>query len=98
MHVDRYVVSDRAVGSVLIVVPTPILQLFPGIRKTHEPVGVQTLRPELAVEGFDEPVVGRFTRSGEVEGGIVGIRPEIEVVRDEFATVTTPDRLRVYAG
>ena len=62
MHGDRDVVSDRAVGPVLVVVPTPILQLFAGIRKAHEPVRVQAFGPELAVESFDEPVVGRFAR------------------------------------
>ena len=60
MHGNRDVVSDRAVGSVLIVVPAPILQLFPGIRKAHEPVGVQTFRSQLAVERLYEPVVCGF--------------------------------------
>ena len=62
MHGDRVEISDRTMGSVLIVVATPILQLFAGIRKAHEPVRIQAFRPELAVEGFDEPVVGRFSR------------------------------------
>ena len=51
MHGNRDVVSDRAVGSVLVVVPAPILQLFAGVGKAHEPMAVQTLRPELAVVG-----------------------------------------------
>lgn len=77
MYVDLDVVSDRAVGSVLVVVPTPIVQLFAGIRKAHEPLGVQAFRPELAVEGEKEkgtdpvdlspterePIVGRSSRS-----------------------------------
>lgn len=58
MHGDRDVVSDRAVRSVLVVVSTPILQLFLGIRKAHEPVCVQTLRSQLTIEGLNEPVVG----------------------------------------
>ena len=62
MHGDRDVISDRTVGSVFVIVSTPIFQLFAGIRKAHEPVGVQAFRPELAVERFDEPVVGRFSR------------------------------------
>lgn len=45
-------------GSVFVVVSTPILQLFLGIRKAHEPVRVQALRAELAVERVDEPVIG----------------------------------------
>ena len=50
MHGDRDVVSDRAVRSVFVVVSTPIFQLFAGVGKAHEPVGVQAFRPELAVE------------------------------------------------
>ena len=57
MHGDRDVVSDRAVGLVLIVVPTPILELFAGVGKAHEPARIQALGAELAVEGLDEPVV-----------------------------------------
>lgn len=41
MQGDRDVVSDRAVGSDLVVVPTPILQFFAGVGKAHEPVLVQ---------------------------------------------------------
>ena len=60
MYGNRDVVSDRAMRSVLIVVPTPILQLFPGVRKAHEPVGVQAFCPQLAVERLDEAIVGGF--------------------------------------
>lgn len=59
---DRDVVSDRAVGSVFVVVSTPILQLFAGVGKAHEPVGVQAFRSELAVERLDEAVVGGLDR------------------------------------
>lgn len=93
MHGDRDVVSDRAVGSVLVVVPTPILQLFAGVGKAHEPVCVQTLRPEFAVERLDEPVVRGFPGPREVEGDVVGIGPEIEVPGDELAAIIDPDRL-----
>lgn len=61
------VVSDRAVVAVLIVVSTPILQLFTGIGKAHEPMGIQALGAELAVERFGEPVVGRLSKTGEVQ-------------------------------
>ena len=61
MHGDRDVVSDRAVGTILVVVSTPTFQLFTGVGKAHEPVCVQALRSKLAVEGFDEPIVRRLT-------------------------------------
>lgn len=60
MHGDRDVVSDRAVRSDLVVVSTPILQLFAGIGKRHEPVGVQTFRSELPVARFDEHVANQL--------------------------------------
>lgn len=50
MQGDRDVISDRPVGSVLVVVPTPSLQFFLCVRKAHEPVRVQAFPPELAVE------------------------------------------------
>ena len=56
MQRDRDVVSDRRMRPILIVVSTPILHLFAGVRKGEEPVGVQTFRPELAVERLDERV------------------------------------------
>lgn len=61
MHGDRDVVSDRAVGTILVVVSTPTFQLFTGVGKAHEPMGVQAFRAELAVECFDEPVVRGFS-------------------------------------
>ena len=47
MQGDRDVISDGAVGSFLIVVPTPSLQFSLCVRKTYEPVRVQAFRPEL---------------------------------------------------
>ena len=93
MHRDRDVVSDRAVRSNLVVVSAPSFQLFAGVGKAHEPVGVQAFRPQLAVERLDEAVVGRLAGPGEVQGDVVGIGPEIEVAGDELAAVVDPDRL-----
>ena len=61
MYGNRDVISDRAVRPVFVVVPTPILQLFASIRKAHEPMRVQALRPQLAVERLDEAVVRRLS-------------------------------------
>lgn len=46
-----------------IVVSTPILHLFAGIRKGYEPVLVRALRREAAVERFNERVIGRLAWS-----------------------------------
>ena len=65
MHGNRNVVSDRAVGSVFVIVSTPSLQLFRGVRKAYGPMSVQAFRPELAGEHLDETVVGRLSRAGD---------------------------------
>ena len=75
---DRDVVSDRAVRSDLVVVSTPILQLFVGIGKVHEPVGIQAFGSEFAVERFDEPVVRRLAWTRE--DVIREVRPDIVCV------------------
>ncbi|MDR6955784.1 hypothetical protein J2X65_005167 [Ancylobacter sp. 3268] len=43
-----------AVRASLVVVSTPSVHLHPRVVRAHEPVGVQALRPELAVEALDE--------------------------------------------
>ena len=55
-------------------------------------MGVQTLRPELAVEGLDEAVIGGFAGPREVQNDIVGIGPEIEIPGDELTAVVDPER------
>ena len=63
VHGVRDAVSDCAMRSVLNVMSTPSLQLFAGVGKTHEPVGVQAFRAQLTVEreaGSGKAPVGRF--------------------------------------
>ena len=40
---------------------------------------VQAFRPELAIEGFDEGIVGRLAGTGEVERDATLIGPEVEI-------------------
>lgn len=47
---DRDLVPDRTMRAHLVVLSAPILQLFSGVGKGQEPMGVQALRPEAAVE------------------------------------------------
>ena len=95
MQVGRDVVPDRAVWSDLVVVSAPMLQLFAGVGKAHEPMRVQAFCPKLAVEGFDEAVVSRLSGPGEVERDVVGIGPQIEISRDELTAVVHSDRPRI---
>jgi hypothetical protein len=55
-------VADRTVRTILIIILPPSLAFEPRVVETEEPVGVQALGPELAVEGRCEGVVGRLSR------------------------------------
>lgn len=91
MQGNRDVVSDCAVGSVLIVVPTPILRLFAGICKAHEPVCVQAFRPGLAVEAFDESVLLRLAGGDVVPVEAGRLHPPQYLHAGEFSTVIGGD-------
>ena len=60
-------------------------------------MGVEALRPELAVERLDERVVGWLALPGEVEHDILLISPQVEVARDELGTLVDADRARIAA-
>ena len=47
-------------GPFFIVVSTPSLQLFLGVGKVHEPMGIQSFDPEPTIEGLYKGIVGRF--------------------------------------
>lgn len=81
--------------SLLVIVLSPILQLFDRIRKAQEPVRIQALGPEPAVEGLDECVVRRFSRPGEVKRDASSIGPQIEIPGDELGALIDPDRIRI---
>jgi tetratricopeptide (TPR) repeat protein len=78
----------------LVVVSTPSLAFSAGLVEAEEPVGVQALRPKLAVQAF-ERVVGRFARPAEVECDTAHESPQIELPANELRPVIEPDRLRV---
>ena len=60
---DRHLVADRAMWPNLIVVSTPILHLFAGVRKGQEPMLVQAFRSEAAVECLDKGIVRGLART-----------------------------------
>src|SRR5579863_4418913 len=89
----RHFVANTAVRSDLIVVSTPSLAFFTSFVEAHEPVGVQALGAELAVQAFDEGVVRGFAGPTEVECHVVQEGPEIELPADELGAVVETDRL-----
>ena len=74
---QRYLrfVADRAMRSYLVVVSTPSLAFADRVIEAHEPMGAQAFRPELAVEAFDERIVGRPPRPREVERHTLHVGP-----------------------
>ena len=76
--------------SLLVVVSTPSLAFSLRVVEAHEPVRVQAFGAELAVEGLDEGVVGRFARPREVEDDAALIGPQIEIARHELAALIEP--------
>ncbi len=75
---------------------TPILHLRARVVKAHEPIGVQALGPELAIETLDGAVVGRLAGSGEVERHALVVGPQFEVARDELAAVVDTDECWIW--
>jgi hypothetical protein len=82
-------------GPLLIIVSTPILQLFAGPRKRKEPMMVQAHRAEPAVERLEEGIVGRFARTGEVERHALLISPQIQISRHELRALIYLDGLGI---
>src|SRR5262249_17405028 len=78
-QLDRGFVADRAVWSLLVVVPTPSLAFSPRIVEAHEPMRVQAFRSEFAIERLDEGIVSGLAWSGEVERDTTLVSPQIEI-------------------
>src|SRR5258708_309349 len=79
----------------LVVVSTPSLAFSPCLVEAKKPIGVQALRPELAVQAFDEGIAGRLAGPAEVERDIAHEGPQVELLADELRPVVEPDRFRV---
>jgi len=75
-----------------VVLEAPSLDLFPGVPKIVEPVLVQTLVPELAVEALDVGVLRRFPRVDEVQLDPVTVRPGVQRLSAELPAIVGDDR------
>ena len=71
----------------------PSLAVSPRLVEAEEPVGIQALGSELAVQGLDEGVVRRLSGSAEMQCDTAHERPEIGLLADEFRPVVEPDCL-----
>lgn len=72
-ELGRRDIADRGVRPEMSVIDPPVLDLLPWVVERQEPVRVEALIPEAAIERFDERVVGRFAWPGIIHGhAIVG--------------------------
>ncbi len=75
------------VGTTLIIVDSPGLDFLLCALQGHEPVRIEAFIPAAAIEAFDDRIVRRLTRSGEVQGYSSLIRPSIQTFRDELQPI-----------
>ena len=73
----RRLMADRPMGAFLIVVLAPNLQLFTGVCKAQEPMSVETLGSESAIEVLNECIVCRLSWPREVERDTTLVSPQI---------------------
>src|SRR4051812_3218379 len=92
MKLYRRSVADRTVRTHLVVVSMPSLAFYTRLVEAEEPVRVQALRSELAVERFDERVVSRLAWPAEVERHAFDVGPEVELLADKLGSVIDADR------
>ena len=91
-------VLERPVRPILIVLLFPNLQLCPRIRQILEPVHVQALLPQAPVERLNVGIIRRLARPRELQGNLVGIRPEIYQAPGKFWTIVTTDGVGLAPG
>src|ERR1700722_17902187 len=77
-----------------VIVPAPILYLFPGVCKAQEPMRIQAFNPKPPVESFDESIVGGLARSAEVERDTPLVSPEIQIPGYKLGSLIDADRCR----
>ena len=95
MKHDGHFVADRAVRLHLVVVSTPSLAFSPCRVEAQEPVGIQALGPELALQALDEGFVGWLAWPAEVQREVVHESPQVELLADELGPVVETDGLGI---
>src|SRR5688572_20200325 len=78
----------------LVELPTPRFDLLPCVRQVGEPVKVQALVAELAVEALDERVLHGLAGPDEVQLHSALIRPGVERLAGELRSVVADDQFR----
>lgn len=61
-----------------MVLPSPVLNFSAGVVQAQKPVRVEALVPETAVDGFDERMVCRRSRTGTIQRYLALVGPQIQ--------------------
>ena len=88
----RRQIAKRTVRAPLVVLTPPDADAHPRIGKAGEPVLVQTLIPELPVEGLHESVLRGLARLDQFELDTIPVRPLVERLAGEFRSLVSTDR------
>ncbi len=92
-QIHRHPIVDGAMGSDLIVVPPPSIDLHCGILEVQKPVLVETFQSKATVERFDKRIGGGLSRKGEVLDNPVRISQQIEFFGGELARGSVRSRV-----
>jgi hypothetical protein len=85
----RHFIPDRAMRSDLVVVSTPSLAFSGRFVEGHEPVRIEALGAELAVQALDEGIVGRFAGPAVVERDLMNEGPKVKLFADELRPLSS---------
>jgi len=85
--------SQRSVRTTLIVFPSPAFDDLPCLRQGGEPVYIQTLGPQRAVERLHVRVIRGLPRPREVDAHLVVIGPQIHDLTGELRSVIAEQEL-----
>src|SRR5580698_3287541 len=75
----------------LIIVPSPRVDLLFSVLDRIEPVSVQAFLAELSIEGFHDRVVCRLAAAIEVDLHVVRVRPVVHMAACELGSIITGD-------
>ena len=78
-------------GTHLIIVLPPLVNLVPGILQRQEPMGIEAFLPQAPIEAFHLGIVGRFVRTAEVELDPALICPLVQGLGRELRAVVTAE-------
>ena len=86
--------ADGAVGAELIVLGAPVFDEQTGLGERTEPMLVETVVAESAIEGLDESVLGGLAGLDVMEDDAGGLSPAMQSAADELRAVIGGDEGR----